>query len=152
MKAISHPQGADSVRELLRHAQLDSIRVHSIVLELGFFVNRADDPLMWVVVTGDFKVTTDSSYDSSVDFFERRGHAIRAAYGYMGDEVREINIGSNLLEIAFDNGSFLIFPDEGDSPEESWAVTTGSPDVHLSHRWLIAPDETGAIRLQSPED
>lgn len=151
-------QASDAVSTLLRGAQLDTIRIFSLVLNLGFVHgNRIGLPnVIWVSLSGALSIDQKSNPKSTPsgrdDFFEVRGNAIRQLYSLIGGAVSGATVAaSGRLEIVLGEHLLQVGPSESDSDlEEVWAVMSDSPDVSVDHSWYVMLDDSGRLSTRTP--
>ena len=157
MSLTSARQASEPVSALLCGTQLDTIRVYSLIVQLGFIrVGAADLPQeVWVVVSGDLLVDgpTSAAADTSVasEFFSRRALALRENYFLIGRRVTAAWVSdSGELEIELGDTRLRAKRDEHGDLEEVWAVMSETPDANLEHRWYVSLDDSGALSVCVP--
>lgn len=150
-------KGHEAVSKLLCSTQLDTIRVYSLILQLGFLRLRAEDNLprqVWVSASGRFMiegaVQDAGGSHREENFFSQRASVLAAMYKLIGQRVvfaglsdscaLEINIGSTRLLIDRDDESL----------EEVWSVASDSPDATLDHDWSVSLDDSNEISVRVP--
>ena len=146
------------VLDLLSGAQLDTIRVHSLIVQLGFVClgragNLPDE--VWVSVSGTLFVEGDTSMvgesASSRDFFARRVSALGEAYQLIGQEVTAASVSdSGTLQIYLGGKRLRAEADDDTNLEEVWSVASDSPETTAGHRWHVSLDDSGAISVRAP--
>lgn len=158
MSLISTQGASRVVSDLLRGAQLDSIRVYSLIVQLGFVClgragNLPDE--IWVSISGSLFVEGDTSMvgesESSRDFFARRASALGEVYRLIGQEVAVAGVSdSGALQIRLGGKSLRAEADDDTGLEDVWSVSSDSPDVTADHRWHVSLDDSGAISARLP--
>jgi hypothetical protein len=149
---------SELVSNLLHGTQLDTIRIYSLIVQLGFIrTDRTSESSalpseVWVTVSGDFCVEMSPKTESGTtrDFFEKRSLMLARAYLLIGKEVTFANVSkSGLLEIHLMNNIIYAKPDDEENMEEVWTVTSESPDVNFHHQWYISLDDTGCLSVRT---
>lgn len=158
MSLISAQGASQVVWDLLRGAQLDTIRVYSLIVQLGFVClgragNLPDE--VWVSVSGTLLVEGDTSMvgesASSRDFFARRASALGEVYRQIGQEVTAASVSdSGALQIHLGGKSLRAEADDDTGLEEVWSVVSDSPEATADHRWHVSLDDSGAIYARVP--
>lgn len=122
-------QGASQVvSHLLRGAQLDTIRVYSLIVQLGFVClhSAGDSPdEVWVSASGALIVdegpTMVAEPRSSGDFFARRAAALSKVYRLIGQEVTAASVSdSGELQISFEGKRVRARAEDDADLEEVW--------------------------------
>jgi hypothetical protein len=152
-------QGASGVvSTLLRGAQLDSIRVYSLIVQLGFVRVGAEGNLpgeVWISISGALILEEDSSMAqesaSLRDFFVRRAAVLGAVYRLVGREVTAAGVSaSGALQVHFGGQCLRGEADDEVNLEEVWSVASDSPDTRAEHRWYVSLDDAGALSTRLP--
>ncbi|WP_061220257.1 hypothetical protein, partial [Leptospira santarosai] len=100
--------------KLLNGAQLDSIRVYSIALDLEFNqISKSNLPTTIYITTSnpiyllqDFSQVSNTDY--KVDFYKQRGKVINQLYSMIGQEIKSVQLSKKgELTIAFDEKIFF---------------------------------------------
>jgi len=149
---------SETVNALLCGMSLDSIRVYSAVVLLGFFrsgsVTKVDEA--WISVSGGLWVESLSQAPKqSVDmknssFFYQRATVLGELYLLIGKEVSSANVDlSGALEVVFGQTQIRANSD-GDDFEEIWAVMSNTPDADKDHDWYVSLDDAGQVTTKSP--
>ena len=149
MNSIGH-SCSELVSSLLRGAQLDTIRIYSLIIQLGFIRTGRTREIsnllseVWVTVSGDFcvEMLPKTEVSPARDFFDKRSLMLARTYLLLGKEVTFINVSeSGLLEIGLMNNIIYAKPDDEENMEEAWVITSESPDVNFKHQWRVSPDD-----------
>lgn len=157
--SLTNAQGASQiVFRLLLGAQLDTIRVYSLIVQLGFVClgDAGDSPdEIWVSASGTLIVDEESSMvgelGSAADFFARRAAALGKVYQLIGEEVTTANVSeSGELQISFGGRRVRAGAEEGTDLEEVWSVVSDSPETTADHRWRVSLDDSGALSAHVP--
>lgn len=152
--SIVNPQAAsERVSELLRGTQLDTIRVYSLIVQLGFVRLGAADNLpdeVWISVSGSLIVeenpATVGEVGLSRDFFDRRASVLSAVYRLIGQTVTAASVSdSGELQVHLGGKCLRAEADDDANLEEVWSVFSDSPETTAEHRWHVSLDESGAL-------
>jgi hypothetical protein len=143
-----------SIAVLLSGAQLDTLRVYSVALCLGFVRLGASDQRpneVWVVLSGDISVHDASGKSQRAnEFLARRENAVAALYRLIGQEVVSAQVcESGQLKIFFEQGEVVVERGEADL-EEVWGVMSDSPNPADEHQWHVCFDDSGRFLLKEP--
>ena len=158
MNMISGQGASQVVWDLLRGAQLDTIRVYSLIIQLGFVgLGRADNlpDEVWVSVSGTLHVKGDTSMVWEVappqGFIARRASVLGEVYRLIGQEVTAADVSdSGALQIHLGGKLLRAEADDDTGLEEVWSVASDSPDAAADHRWHVSLDDSGAISARLP--
>ena len=152
MKSMDIDSARTAISGLLIGMSLDSLRVYSTILLLGFY--RFDATALpgevWISCSGNVLLKNSRPDESEinendVDFFARRASILGRIYNLIGATVSSVDIDpSGVLTVTL-SGKEIRFQRDKDSFEEIWAVMSDSPDVSDAHRWYIALDDAGQI-------
>jgi hypothetical protein len=158
MSITNNTSASVAVDGLLRGMSLDSVRIYSVVVQLGFFRPNSASSLpveAWITTSGNLRVEPvtpliNGEFLSQDDFFTGRSLAVFELYKLVGKEIMEAFVLES-GELAFQLGEkrVLIQPDGGEL-EEVWAVMSDSPDTNISHQWHVALDDSGSISVRYP--
>lgn len=158
MNLVSPLVASEAVAVLLYGAQLDTIRVYSLIVQLGFVrlgdaVNLPSE--VWVSLSGELASSMRESAPAKVglagDFYMRRVDALSAVYRLLGESVTAAGVsGSGALEIYFGGTSLRVELDDEASLEEVWSVASDSPETTAVHRWYVALNESGELFAHVP--
>jgi hypothetical protein len=158
MSLVNAGVGCEVVSTLLHGAQLDTIRVYSLAMQLGFVRPSAVDGLpneVWVSLSGTLCLEGTSSIlgdaEPPKDFFEHRASILGAVYLLIGREVTSacvsdsgallVHLGSTCLSAAVDKDMNL---------EEVWSVMSDSSESTADHQWYVSFDGSGALSVRTP--
>lgn len=157
MNLVNAQVASGVVSDLLRGAQLDTIRIYSLIVQLGFVCLHAagrSPSEVWVSVSGNLFVEEDPlmrESRSSRDFFACRESALGAVYRLIGQEVTAATVSeSGALRIDLGGKHLRAEADDGENLEEVWSVVSDSPDTNADHRWYVSLDESGALSARAP--
>lgn len=159
MNSTEAQRASATVASLLRGAQLDTIRIYSVVVQLGF-VRLGDQAGLpgeiWLVVSGDLRVSDASergeSSGVSLGFFDRRASALGAIYARIGQYVSSARVSvAGVLEIELGDARVLAQADQEGDLEEIWSVMSDSPEPHAPHQWFVSFDDSGNVSVRVPE-
>lgn len=141
------------ISKLLSGTALDTFRVFSTILLLGFIRTNSDPQIpseIWVSLSGavhviDKKSILQVNLSQDQDFFSQRIIAISRLFPLFGKQVISAAVGSaGALSINVDGVEIRCEADEINF-EEIWAVMSDSPNPSENHRWYIALDDAGII-------
>ncbi len=158
MRGTNVQFASEVVSTLLKGAQLDTIRVYSLIVQLGFLrIGGAENVPgeVWLSVSGNLTIEDESStvgkVNPAIDFFSSRERAISESYRLIGKEVAattvsdsgflEVHLGSKLLRVEADTDGDL---------EDIWSVTDGLPDPNSVHQWHVSLDDSGCLSVRAP--
>lgn len=148
-----------SIARLLTGLSLDSLRVHSTILLLGFYRTEANHDLpgeVWISCSGNVQLINLGNDalapdESDADFFARRASILGKIYQLIGATIDGAGIDpSGALIISLRAGE-IRFERDDESFEEIWAVMSDSPDVSDAHRWYIALEDSGTVGATTPD-
>jgi hypothetical protein len=158
MSLVNAQAASEVVSDLLCGAQLDTIRVYSLIVQMGFVClgaagNSPDE--VWVSVSGALNVGEDHSTvgESALpqEFFARRASAIGAVYQLIGQKVTAASVSeSGALQIQFGGRRMRAEADKDANLEEVWSVVSDSPETTTDHRWYVSLDDSGALSARVP--
>jgi hypothetical protein len=158
MSLINAQGASEVVVDMLRGAQLDTIRVYSLIVQLGFVcLGRAGNfpDEVWVTVSGMLLVEGDNSMvgesRSSRDFFACRASALGDVYRLIGQKVTAASVSdSGALQIHLGGKCLHAEADDDTSLEEVWSVASDSPETTADHRWHVSLDDSGTLTARVP--
>lgn len=148
-----------AIARLLTGLSLDSFRVYSTILLLGFYRADANDELpgeVWISCSGNVRHINPRNSERAADefdtdFFVRRASILGKIYHLIGAIIIGADIDpSGALTISLPTGK-IRFERDDESFEEVWAVMSDSPDVSGAHRWYIALEDSGVIGATIPD-
>jgi hypothetical protein len=152
MPIVNAHAASEIVCSLLQGAQLDTLRIYSLVMQLGFFrpENVADLPAeAWVSLSGTL-VNEQAEPVAPEDFFERRASALSAAYRLIGQRVTSAHVlDSGALRIRFGERSLRVEADDTNL-EEVWSVMSDSSEPAADHSWWASLHESGELSAHAP--
>ncbi|MGQ2802152.1 hypothetical protein ACT54M_17395 [Leptospira santarosai] len=144
--------------KLLNGAQLDSIRVYSIALDLEFNqISKSNLPTTIYITTSnpiyllqDFSQVSNTDY--KVDFYKQRGKVINQLYSMIGQEIKSVQLSKKgELTIAFDEKIFFLSRDVEEF-ETIWEVMDITTDPKIEHNWYISWSELNEIEINVSEN
>ncbi|MDI7158059.1 hypothetical protein [Leptospira santarosai] len=144
--------------KLLNGAQLDSIRVYSIALDLEFNqISKSNLPTTIYITTSnpiyllqDFSQVSNTDY--KVDFYKQRGKVINQLYSMIGQEIKSVQLSKKgELTIAFDEKNFFLSRDVEEF-ETIWEVMDITTDPKIEHNWYISWSEFNEIEINVSEN
>jgi hypothetical protein len=156
MNLSTPSEGAEIAGKLLCGLQLDSVRVYSLIIQLGFIRLQAADALpeeVWCVFSCDVSLhSQDPKCHREQDgFIDRRAAALRDIYHLIGLRVSKVSIIlSGELEIEFGEETLTTSWARDVRLEESWALMSGSPNTGSEHAWYLALDDSGILSVKTP--
>ena len=148
-----------SIARLLIGLSLDSFRVHSSILLLGFYRPEANDELpgeVWISCSGTVQIINPESNEHAsdkldADFFVRRASILGKIYHLIGATIHGAGIEpAGALTISLQAAS-IRFERDDSSFEEVWTVMSDSPDVSDAHCWYIALEDSGEVGATIPD-
>jgi hypothetical protein len=147
-----------TLETMLKGTQLDTLRVYSMLIQLGFVRVNASDDLprnVWVSASGRVTLAameeSDAQSVSDIDFFARRAAALRDLYLLIGGQVSSARAtSSGTLEILLGSTVIRAEPEGEGDLEEIWEVTSGMPDPSPRSAWYVCLDSFGTISVRSP--
>jgi hypothetical protein len=158
MSIVNIHVASEVISALLCGAQLDTIRVYSLIIQLGFFRENGQEALpneIWVSVSGSLVLKDPGCplQDGTVaeDFFSLRGRILRETYSLIGKEVSAARVSEvNALQIDLGDKSLCAEPDNKGNLEVIWEVMSDTPDVSVHHRWHVSLDDAGVLSAHRP--
>jgi hypothetical protein len=154
---ISTPsEGTEIADKLLCGLQLDTLRVYSLIVQLGFIRLHEADGLpdeVWGVFSCDVAVRSQNHnhHRNQDSFIDRRAAALRGLYLLIGLRVSKVNIiQSGDLEIEFGEATLTTSWNRDVNLEECWSLMSDSPNTDADHAWYLGLDEFGALSLKTP--
>jgi hypothetical protein len=158
MNAINSQVATKTVSKLLRGAQLDTIRVFSVIVQLGFIRIDIMQDLpqeIWIVISGNLRVEKRFEKvfkkNRSGDYFGRRANALSDCYRLIGREVIDVSVlDSGRLEISINQAKICVEMDQEGNLEEVWSVMSESPNPVENHEWYVALDDSGQLSARLP--
>jgi hypothetical protein len=152
MEELRMEDASKAISQLLVGASLDSFRVFSTILLIGFY--RSDNGLglpseVWLSCSGKIIVNAKEDHGLNLkqeeNFFLQRVSAIGKLFEIIGSSVEATKIGPlGSLSIEMDGVEIRCESDD-ENLEEIWSVMSDSPDTSEEHRWYIALDDAGKI-------
>ncbi|WP_420412064.1 hypothetical protein [Roseibium sp.] len=159
MRISSRQECADIASILLNGCQLDTIRIHSLVIQLGFICVGRSAPLpieAWLSLSGDFAVTGSNfslPYSSKNDFFQRRALMLGKSYMLIGEKVTSADIlETGTLQINLGSASIFAGVSEEANFENIWELTSGTPNTNANQSWYVSLADDGSFSSQKPGD
>ena len=160
MSIVSNHVASEVISSLIGGAQLDTIRIYSLVVQLGFVRLDAAEGWpneIWVSVSGNLDVggsfAADWDSKSAGDLFVRRAKALGSAYLLIGKRVTAVRVSeSGALQMELEDSGLRADAGEDASLEEVWAVMSDTPDVSADHRWYVALDDSGVLSARAGPD
>ena len=143
------------ISRLMVGAQFDSIRVYSLIMQMGFFVSVPADGIpneVWLTFSG---VGTFYDVESMVnvcvahksrDFFEVRASFLKDAYFLLGRKIDFVSIGkSGALELKIGEKYLVVESEEDSSLEDIWSVRNGAHEPMAEEDWYITLSDSGVL-------
>lgn len=158
MSLINAQDRSGVISALLYGTQLDTIRVYSLIMQLGFIRLGAAKSLpneIWVSLSGNLCLAGEPSIgvNPSMDFFERRAHALGAVYQLIGKKVTAARVSdSGALQIDIGGTCILVEADQDTNLEEVWSVMSDSAETNANHRGHVSLDDSGALSAKISEN
>ncbi|MEQ1718705.1 MAG: hypothetical protein ABL907_22420 [Hyphomicrobium sp.] len=160
MSIVEYKYSSSIINKLLSGMSLDSFRVYSAIILIGFIRSNSPGDLpteAWISVSGALSVESlgsdlEESEDLNLkgDFFAARASVLGSLYRLIGGVVTTACVSPHkTLEIELGEKRICVHDDEDDF-EEVWAVMSDSPDVNDTHQWYVALDDAGRINVRSP--
>lgn len=157
MNFVNGQRASKVVSDLLYGAQLDTIRVYSLIIQLGFVCLGRASSLpneVWISISGTLLVeggtSTVRELASSRDFFACRASILGDVYQLIGQEVAAANVSDlGVLEIHLGGCRLRAEADDTDL-EEVWSVVSDSPEPTVDHQWYVVLDDSGVISVRAP--
>lgn len=158
MSITEYKSASETISVLLCGTSLDSIRIYSAIIMLGFFrpVSTTNLPIeAWISVSGYMRMeplnrAPETPAYASSDFFAQRASILGELYLLMGKEISAARVShAGGLEIEIGERRIRANSD-GDDLEEIWAVMSDSPDANKDHSWYISLDDSGHVIVKSP--
>jgi hypothetical protein len=155
MNQRNSENAAKIIAKILHGSQLDTIRIYSVILQLGFIRLTGANDLpeeIWLNLSCSLRVETDASiFECSKNFHGRRIDALTAVYQLIGREVHGANVSATgTLEIELGDTRLFAEPDGETDLEEVWSVVSDSPEANADHRWRVILDDFGVISIRTP--
>lgn len=159
MSLVNNKVASEIVFALLRGAQLDTIRVYSLIVQLGFVrLGTAAGDLpneVWVILSGGLTIKEEPSMvaesRSSQDFFGRRASVLSAVYRLIGQDVTDASVSdAGVLEMQLGGQCLCADADDEENLEEVWSVVSDFPETAADHRWYVSLDECGGLSAHVP--
>jgi hypothetical protein len=152
MEKLKIEDAVKATSQLLVGASLDSFRVFSTVLLIGFYRSDSGPGLpneVWLSCSGRIIVNEKGTFTLNVnqdeDFFLQRVSVIGKLFKLIGSSVEAVAISpSGILSFEMDGVEIRCEPDK-ENFEEIWTVMSDSPDTSEDHRWYIALDDNGEV-------
>lgn len=158
MNSNQNKLASDTVNSLLCGMVLDSIRVYSAVMLIGFFrpgslVTQPSE--VWISVSGGVRVDPSSHTPklpmngvADYKFFTERALVLGELYLLIGKEVFSAYVdGSGSLDVELGQTHIQAYSD-GDDLEEVWAVMSDFPDADKDHNWYVSLDDLGHVAVR----
>lgn len=153
MRFANASEASEIVAALLKGAQLDTLRVYSLIIQLGFFRPNAKENSpreIWLSASGSLDIVEgDTSFGSVAfekDFFLKRVTALGVLYKLIGQKVSTVNISeSGILRISIGDVEIQAGFDDEVNFEEIWSVMTEAPDVTADQKLRVTLDDSGKI-------
>ena len=157
MNNIDSIIATDVVLKLLRGTQFDTIRVFSLIVQLGFVRTGLVQDLpqeVWIVLSGNLQVGNQTAPDfkpTPGDFFSRRANALSDCYHLIGKEVSDARVAdSGTLEITLSKAKICVEADEEGDLEEIWGVMSETPNPMTEHQWYVSLDDSCRLSAHVP--
>ena len=158
MSIVNSQVASEVISSLIRGAQLDTIRVYSLIIQLGFVRIDASEELpaeIWVSVSGNLlkeQISAEAGDSNSAgDQFGRRAIVLAETYLLIGKEVTAASVSeSGTLHICLGGASLRAEADNDGSLEEVWTVMSDTPDTTADHRWYVVFDDSGVLSARIP--
>ncbi len=159
MTISSRQECTDIASILLMGCQLDTIRIHSLVIQLGFICVGRPAPLpieVWLSLSGDFAVTSAGfslPYSSKDDFFQRRALMLGKIYMLIGEKVTSADIlETGTLQIDLGSASIFSGVDEEANFEKVWELASDIPNNNDTQSWYVSLEDDGSFLSRKPGD
>lgn len=145
------------LHQMLTGTTLDSLRVYSVSMEIGFMHLPGTDRRpteVWITGSGETRVISEISQVSvaalaSENYFSLKADAIRALYLSIGKQVKDVALIGNSLAVQFEGLSILIRADASEH-EESWCVADRPAHAVEEKAWYVGLDEQGGFISRCP--
>jgi hypothetical protein len=153
VKNLKKEDAEKAISQLLVGATLDSFRVFSTVLLVGFYRSDNCPELpneIWLSSSGKMTLINsmegrDAYKNEDENFFAQRAFLIGKLFETIGSSVEAVAISPlGVPSIGLGGREIRCEPDE-ENFEEIWAVMSDSPDASADHRFYIALEDTGKI-------
>ena len=160
MSLIDSDTAEKVLSRLIVGAQLDSIRVYSLIMQMCFFVPAPIGQFpneLWVSFSGlgtlhDIEAAFEEQHgDERQDFFRARAKLLADVYFLLGKQVNGVSIGkSGILRLEIGGKCLLVAPDEDSNLEEIWSVRNCAHEPITEKDWYIALDDSGVLAARMP--
>jgi hypothetical protein len=160
MNFLASDMAEKVISRLMVGAQLDSIRVYSVIMQMGFFVPVPVDGFpneVWLTFSGvgtfhDVESVVDvCGAHKSQDFFEVRASFLKDAYFLLGKQIDFVSIKkSGALELKIGEKYLMVESEEDSNLEDIWSVRNGAYEPMAEEDWYITLGDSGVLAARIP--
>jgi hypothetical protein len=155
MKILLSPESLlhakNAATDMLVGALLDSIRVFSLEVQLGFSRLPAVNPFpfaVWLCTMARLDILREGAAQPALEaecpdaeFFQSRAVALSQLHGLIGREITSLEIHpGGAFEIVLDRKRLIIRPNNNDF-DEVWAIRSDSPEPFGQQGWSVVLDQ-----------
>ncbi|WP_061250294.1 hypothetical protein [Leptospira alstonii] len=139
---------------LLNNAELESLRVHKLCLQIEFSqIGKKDLPVtIWLTTNNSLFVAENiESVDRNIDYYAQRVAVIKDLYYLIGEKVSSVLLSENgELSISIGDKILFLFREKNEF-EEVWKIMDNSTSEFVNHEWYITLLDYNEFDLKYPE-
>ncbi|UOG40328.1 hypothetical protein [Leptospira noguchii] len=139
---------------LLKNAELESLRVHKLCLQIEFSqIGKQDLPVtIWLTTNNSIFVAENiESINRDVDYYDQRVVVIKDLYYLIGEKISSVSLSENgELSILIGDKILFLFR-EKDEFEEVWKIMDNSTSEFVNHDWYITLLDYNEFDLKYPK-